>query len=48
VANTRADNSLIGAAGVHYVAYQFLKRGMLALPTVQGLHIARARLAAND
>jgi hypothetical protein len=35
VANARKDTSLIGAAGVHYVAYQFLKRGMLALPTVR-------------
>jgi hypothetical protein len=34
-ANVRKDTSLIGAAGVHYVAYQFLKRGMLALPTVR-------------
>jgi hypothetical protein len=35
VAKPRQDNALIGAAGVHYVAYQFLKRGMLALPTVR-------------
>jgi len=35
VANERKDTSLIGAAGVHYVAYQFLRRGMLALPTIR-------------
>jgi hypothetical protein len=35
VVNAPRDRSLIGAAGVHYVAYQFLNRGMLALPTVR-------------
>jgi hypothetical protein len=28
------DNSTIGAAGVHYVTYRFLLRGMQALPTI--------------
>jgi len=31
----RKDNSLIGAAGVHYAAYKLSQRGMLALPTVR-------------
>jgi hypothetical protein len=31
----RKDNSLIGAAGVHYAAYKLTRRGMLALPTVR-------------
>ncbi len=31
----RRDNSLIGAAGVHYAAYKLTLRGMLALPTVR-------------
>lgn len=31
----RKDNSLIGAPGVHYVAYKLTERGMLALPTVR-------------
>jgi hypothetical protein len=31
----RKDNSLIGAAGVHYAAFKFSERGMLALPTVR-------------
>ena len=35
VPKIRFDNALIGAAGVHYVAYKFLKRGMLALPTIR-------------
>jgi hypothetical protein len=29
------DNSTIGAAGVHYVTYRFLLRGMQALPTIR-------------
>jgi len=33
--DARLDNSLIGAAGVHYVAYKLTRRGMLALPTVR-------------
>jgi hypothetical protein len=33
--DARKDNSLIGAAGVHYAAYQLIRRGMLALPTVR-------------
>jgi hypothetical protein len=35
VVNARKDTSLIGSAGVHYVAYKFIVRGMLALPTVR-------------
>ena len=31
----RRDNSLIGAAGVHYAAYKLTLKGMLALPTVR-------------
>jgi hypothetical protein len=31
----RKDNSLIGAAGVHYAAYKLIRRGMLALPTIR-------------
>jgi hypothetical protein len=31
----RKDNSLIGAAGVHYAAYRLIRKGMLALPTVR-------------
>jgi hypothetical protein len=33
--DARRDNSLIGAAGVHYAAYKLTRRGMLALPTVR-------------
>jgi hypothetical protein len=33
--DARKDNSLIGAAGVHYAAYKLTRRGMLALPTVR-------------
>lgn len=32
---SRIDTWSIGAAGVHYAAYRFLRRGMLALPTVR-------------
>lgn len=34
-ANAYPDNSLIGTAGVHYAAYKFTRRGLLALPTVR-------------
>ncbi len=33
--NKRRDNSLIGAAGVHYAACKLTLQGMLALPTVR-------------
>ncbi len=33
--DARLDNSLIGAAGVHYAAYRLTRRGLLALPTVR-------------
>lgn len=31
----RNDNSLVGAAGVHYAAYHLARNGLVALPTVR-------------
>jgi hypothetical protein len=31
----RIPNDLIGAAGVHYVAFELSRRGMIALPTIR-------------
>ena len=42
----RNDNSLVGAAGVHYAAYHLARNGLLALPTVrntQGIDLIVAR-----
>src|SRR5574337_1067349 len=35
LSNTRPDNSLIGAAGVHFVASELSRRGLIALPTIR-------------
>jgi hypothetical protein len=35
IAKTKIDNSLVGAAGVHYVAAMLCMRGLIALPTIR-------------